>query len=69
MFTERQMEELAEHAMQMKPGSFFVTLTKELPSPYFDCEEEYAAKFHWGKGHFFLNKRNGSPAGFYDEDG
>jgi hypothetical protein len=67
-FDERLMTELTEHAMKMQTGSFFVTLTKELPSPYFDLKEEYPAEFHWGKGHVFLNQRNGSPAGFFDEE-
>jgi hypothetical protein len=66
-FDDRLMEEITEHAQQMQPGSFLVTLTKEIPSQYFDLVEEYPAEFHWGKGHMFLNKRNGSPPGFFDQ--
>ena len=56
-FSSELMAQLAETAKRMKPGSFFITFTRRLPSPYFDVLEYERHLMSWGEATVFIHRR------------
>jgi hypothetical protein len=56
-FDEELMIYMAAKADQMKGGSFFITVTKRLPSLSWDVLDQEKIKMSWGEANVFLHRR------------
>ena len=56
-FDEQLMQAMARVAERMKPGSRFITLTKQLPSPEFILLDRRQYVMSWGEATSFLHIR------------
>ena len=51
------MQALASRADNMKPGSFFITFTKRLPSPKWEILEHESHRMSWGAATVYIQRR------------
>ena len=56
-FDDDLMEAMARRAEQLKPGAYFVTFTKGLPSPKFEVMERKRYKMSWGPATVYIHRR------------
>lgn len=56
-FDDELMLKLADRANQLKPGAFFITTTKRLPSEQFRLLETAKMSETWGQATVFIQKR------------
>lgn len=67
-FDEALMMGIANIANGMKKGSFFISLTKRLPSPDFVVLEYEMYKMSWGEATIFIMQKVTDPRNDYDFD-
>ena len=56
-YTKEIMASLAEKAEVMRPGSFFITLTKRLPSTSWEILERTKYRMSWGTGTVYIHRK------------
>lgn len=67
-YDEVLMTRIARLAKGMKKGSFFITLTKRLPSTDFTVLEFEMYRMSWGEATIFIMQKNNDPKMGGDED-
>ena len=62
-FSNELMQQLAVTAAKMKPGSFFITFTRRLPSPHFEVLEYERHLMSLGEATVFIHRRKSEEGG------
>jgi hypothetical protein len=58
-FEDSLMTKFAELCSELKPGSFVLTTTVNLPSPDYEILEESILKQRWGECTLYIQRRKG----------
>lgn len=56
-FDEPLMKALAKKAELLKPGTFFITFTKRLPSDAWEVLEHESHKMSWGNATVYIQRK------------
>jgi hypothetical protein len=67
-YDEGLMSKIATLAAGMKKGSFFITLTKRLPSTDFTILEYELSKMSWGEATIFIMQKSTDPRTANEDD-